>query len=305
MSKLHLYAKVARLFMSQKTVTGAEVGESYSLVSKNYAQTFLSTMHRYNDALIGELVKHLSSRFDQAGPWQVLDLAAGTGYNSLAFRKLFPSAELTLVDISPDMLCEAMKNLPENATFIVADMLHYLENCPKQTFDVVLCGWAIKYRPPLQIIGQCRRILKPGGCLAVIVNKKDTLPQVVRVYPQLLAKHADKIAKLMLPLPNPKDLTAFDNWFLKKSFTKIMSTEGFHDFNFNSGRELAEFVISTGALAGFDVMLDLRDPAVQADMVLLFEEHGFTNATHRYVYGIYQKPPAPIRVTRTPRDLLA
>lgn len=290
MSKLRLYAKVARLFLGRKIVTGADIGESYSLVSQNYAQAFLNTMHLYNDALIGELGKHLSSRFDQAAPLPVLDLAAGTGYNSLAIRRLFPAAELTLVDISEGMLEQSRKNLPENTSFVAADMLHYLESSADQAFDVIICAWAIKYRSPLEVIRQCRRVLKPGGCLAVIVNKKDTLPQVVRIYPQLLAKHAHKVTKLMLPLPNPRDLTAFDNWFLKNSFSKVMSMEGFHDFNFNTGRELAEFVVSTGALAGFDIMLDLRDRAVQADMARLFEEHGFIKATHRFVYGIYQKP---------------
>jgi hypothetical protein len=68
-----------------------------------------------------------------------------------------------------------------------------------------------------------------------------------------------------------------------------MSTSGTHDFQFNTSLELAEFVISTGALAGFDVMLDLRDPAVQSDMVRLFRKHGFTKATHRFVYGVYKK----------------
>ncbi len=290
MSRLQLYTKVARLFLGQKTVTCREIGASYSLVSKNYEQIFLRAMHSYNDALIGELGKHLNSRPAEAPPLKVLDLAAGTGYNSLAFRNLFPDAELTLVDISPGMLSEAKKSLPANASFIVDDMLHYLENCEDETFDAVLCGWAIKYRPPLQIIRQCRRILNSGGYLAVIVNRKDTLPQVARVYPQLLAKHADQVFKLMLPLPNPRDLKAFDNWFFKNSFHKVLSTEGFHDFHFNTSKELAEFVVSTGALAGFDVMLDLRNPFVQTDLIHLLEKYGFTKATHRYVYGIYQKP---------------
>lgn len=288
MSKLQLYAKVVRLFLGKKIVTDADIGKSYNLVCNTYSQTFLSAMHQYNDEMILELSKHL----DQRGILNVLDLAAGTGYNSLAIRKLFPTANLTLVDISTGMLSIARKNLRENASFETDDMLQYLENCADLMFDLIVCGWAIKYRPPLQIIRQCRRVLKPGGTIAVIVNTKNTLPQVACIYPQLLAKHTDKISKLMLQLPNPKDLKDFDNWFLQNSFSVIRSKEGFHDFNFRTSQELAEFVVSTGALAGFDVMLDLRNPDVQADMVRLFQEHHLTKATHRYVYGIYKKKAA-------------
>jgi ubiquinone/menaquinone biosynthesis C-methylase UbiE len=242
-------------------------------------------MHAYNDAMILELSRHL----DPNRNWKVLDLAAGTGYNSIALSQMLPAAGFTLVDISAGMLDEARKSLGENASFVTDDMLHYLENCAANTFDVVVCGWAIKYRPPLQIIKQCQRVLRQDGYLAVIVNTKDTLPQVARIYPQLLAKHTGNISRLMLRLPNPKNAAGFDNWFLRNSFAKVMSTSGTHDFQFNTSLELAEFVISTGALAGFDVMLDLRDPAVQSDMVRLFRKHGFTKATHRFVYGVYKK----------------
>lgn len=285
MSRLRLYPKVVHLFLTKKIVTSVDIGTSYSLVSPRYEETFLNTMHRYNDEMIGSLGKLL----DPSQALDVLDLASGTGYNSKAFHKMFPSSNLTLVDISTGMLTEAQKNLEGNASLITSDMLHYLERCGDNTFDVVICAWAIKYRSPLQIIRHCHRVLKPGGYLAVIVNTKDTLPQVARIYPRLLAKHVDKITKLMLPLPNPRNLAAFNNWFLKNSFSKMMSKAGFHDFDFATSRELAKFVVSTGALAGFDAMLNLRNPAVFADMVRLFAEHRITRATHRYVYGIYKR----------------
>lgn len=285
MSKLQLYTKIARLILRGKFVAPEDIGRSYNQVSNQYTETFLSEMHRYNDEMISELSKYLNRREDL----KVLDLAAGTGYNSLALRNLYPAADLTLVDISAGMLNEARKNLQDNAAFVTADMLDYLRGCLDNVFDAVLCGWAIKYRSPLQTIRECRRVLKQGGYMAVIVNKKNTLPQVAAIYPRLLEKHPDKISKLMLRLPNPKDITAFDNWFKKYSFAKIVSKEGFHDFKFRTGRELAEFVVSTGALAGFDIMLDLKQPDVQADMIRLLQEHDLTVATHRFVYGIYQK----------------
>lgn len=285
MNKLWLYAKVVQLFLTRKVVTQEDIGRSYSLVSANYARNFLETMHRYNDEMILELRQHLGAGENL----NVLDLAAGTGYNSVMIAKAFPGARITLVDISTGMLDEARKNLNENACFVADDMLHYLEKCDDCVFDMIICGWAIKYQPPLKIIRQCRRVLKQGGCLAVIVNTKDTLPQVRRIYPRLLEQHRAEIHKLMMNLPNPKDLRAFDNWFSGNSFTKVMSKEGFHDFIFKTSEELTAFLTSTGALAGFDVMIDLRDPDIQADMARLLREQGLLKATHTYVYGIYQK----------------
>jgi len=285
MSKLHLYAKVARLFLERNIVTSKDIGQSYDQISNLYTNTFLNTMHHYNDKMITELAKQLEHREN----FKVLDLAAGTGYNSLALRGIYPNVDLTLVDISQGMLNEARKKLHGNASFIAEDMLNYLKICPNETFDVIICAWAIKYRPPLQIIRQCRRVLKQGGYLSVIVNKNDTLPQIARIYPKLLENHTEKITKLMLRLPNPKNIADFDNWFRKNSFSKIVSREGFHDFHFATSEELTEFVVSTGALAGFDVMLDLRHRDVQSDMVRLLQKYDCKTATHRFVYGIYQK----------------
>jgi ubiquinone/menaquinone biosynthesis C-methylase UbiE len=297
MNKLRLYTKVVLLFLSRKLVTAKDIGQSYNQVSNSYTDRFLSTMHRYNDEMIRELANNLnkdqnSNQDKYRDALKVLDLAAGTGYNSSTLSKIFPTAELTLVDISTAMLNIAEKHLQQNAipaTFVAEDMLSFLKSSAAETFDIVICAWALKYQSPLQIIRHCHRVLKPGGFLSVIVNKKNTLPQVAKIYPKLLERHTDKISKLMLPLPNPRNLAVFDNWFLKNSFSKVVSKEGSHDFTFNTSRELVDFVTSTGALAGFDVMLDLRHPAVQSDMIQLMQKNHLTTASHRYIYGIYKK----------------
>lgn len=316
MSKIRLYKKVAKLFLQNKLVSSMDIGISYDVVSKNYDNCFLNTMHQYND----EMLRHLCRQIQNQENSRVLDLAAGTGYNSIYLLKylqdsesqLFrrPSTEedhqseiemmayeskspsnysFTLVDLSNGMLQKANEKLGDRVQYIKSDMLSYLTKCKENQFDTIICSWAIKYQEPAKIIAQCQRVLKPGGYIAVIVNTKKTLPQVREIYPSLLEKFASKIDKLMLELPNPKSLSDFDSWYLNKDFKKIISREGSHDFKFDSSEKLTEFVTTTGALAGFDRMLDLRNEEIQKEMASLFKQKDLKTATHHFVYGIYQK----------------
>lgn len=282
------------LYLSRKIVSAEDIGQSYDRVSSGYEKYFLETMHSYNDELLGALTEHFEKSKTlarEAKDLKILDLAAGTGYNSRKLSEIFPKANFTLVDISPAMLKEAKKNWGEGPSpnFVIEDMLTFLKNTASETYDIIVCAWALKYQTPKKIIKHIKRVLKPNGFLGVIINRKNTLPQIAKIYPKLLAKHPQKINKLMLPLPNPKNLKAFDSWFTKESFSKIISKEGTHHFHFQTSRELVEFVTSTGALAGFDIMLDLRDPEVKSDLQHLLEKNRCSSVHHKFLYGVYKK----------------
>ena len=277
--------KIVKLFLANKTVRCEDIGKSYTTISPYYENLFLKTMHRYNDEMLLKLLECA----DLTNSSEILDLGAGTGYNSIFLQMKLKAGKYTLVDISKGMLGIAKKQIIQKSNLIESDMLSYLKGCEEHSFDVIVCCWALKYQPPLEMIKQFQRVIKKDGYIAILLNTSRTLPEIRRIYPKLLEKNVDKIDQLMLPLPNPKNKKVLNRWFKKYKFNEVMSSEGEHEFYFPNAEQLTEFVTSTGALAGFDVMIKLREKEIKTQLVKLFEENKTYKVTHKFVYGIYKQ----------------
>jgi tRNA (cmo5U34)-methyltransferase len=92
----------------------------------------------------------------------ILDLGAGTGETSAAVKELHPSARLTGLDESPEMLEHARRRLPE-AKFVAQRLQDPL---PAGTFDLVVSALAIHHLDGEDKADLFRRIagvLRPGG----------------------------------------------------------------------------------------------------------------------------------------------
>jgi hypothetical protein len=93
----------------------------------------------------------------------------------------------------------------------------------------------------------------------------------------------------MFGLPNPKNKQEFGRWFSKSGFNIRELRSGRQSFHFQSVDKLVEFLTSTGALAGYDDMLDLRDSEIIMQMVSYFNKKKILETEHRYVYGLFEK----------------
>ncbi len=284
--------KLASLFLTNKTVKNNHIAASYDKVSKKYDQYFLDIMHRHNDKLLDLLAKEIRKGQEEEDNHRlkILDLACGTGYNSRYLINKGIDADYTLVDLSKGMLDVAKISEigSRKVTFVNQNMLDFLKNQPKDSFDIVICMWAIKYQPPQQIIGECERVLKKDGLMAVIVNTSDTLPQIRKLYPKLIIRNWKEVERIMFDLPNPKNKQEFARWFKKSGFYIKELGAGKQMFRFQKTEKLVEFLTSTGALAGYDVMLDLRDRKIKKQMVSYFKKKKISEAEHRYVFGLFE-----------------
>lgn len=281
LSIFKLLIKVVYLYITGQVVKPCDIGCSYSTVSAEYDRRFLEVMHRYNISMLSALTYNEQAR--------VLDLACGTGFNCEWILSQHANTIIDGVDISKGMLEKAHDRLGYSVNLIQSSMLEFLRQCKDNYYDIIVCSWALKYETPSEILKECRRVLKENGQIGIIVNSKHTLPEVRKVYTKLLAQNVSKVNKLMMELPNPRDEKHLYALMCKAGFTQTRTYRDFHKFMFSSASEAADWVTSTGALAGFDIMIDLHDPEVKSKLALLFEKYDISEITHHFIWGVARK----------------
>ena len=282
MKSLRLYFKIIYLYLTRQLVDSFDIASSYNKISDRYEELFLNDMHQYNDMILNKYLDLIESK----NSLEILDLACGTGYNSNYLNSKLNNSNFTLVDISNEMIQKNkdMNNL--NFSFYNEDMLDFLLKEDSNKYDLIVCNWALKYQSINKMLKECQRTLKKGGIIICLINKKQTLFEIREIYYDLLKNNISKINKLMLDLPNPKSIKQFEKKFKKNEFETLDIFEDNHMFVFDNHIEQIEFVINTGALAGYDVMLDLHDLKIKKDMQRLLKSK---TITHSFIGGIFLK----------------
>jgi ubiquinone/menaquinone biosynthesis C-methylase UbiE len=104
---------------------------------------------------------------------RVLDAACGTGLVAFAAaRAVGPGGEVVGVDLSGQMVesCRRRADVRRVANTRFARMDAESLGLPEASFDVALCSLGLMYMPdPWRALRQMRRVLRPGGRVAVAV----------------------------------------------------------------------------------------------------------------------------------------
>lgn len=176
---------------------------------------------------------------------KVLDVATGRG--ALLFpatESVGPQGTVTGIDLSEMMVQETRKELVRkkiapNVEVRQMDAEHL--QFPDESFDFVLCGFAIFFFPQLdQAMAEFRRVLKPNG--HICVSTFDTLfekewswfDEIVEIY---LPSEPEVTQE---PESNPESQPVFDT---PEGLREIMNSAGFDNIQIFS--ETAEFVYAT------------------------------------------------------------
>lgn len=296
MNKLFFYGKVMYLLLTGKCVPASDVREDYDRLSVSYDRYFAERMAKY--------ARELVARLDLRPGARVLDLATGTGNLALALADAVGARGETIgVDQSPGMLAKAEERRRRGGNppcrFVCEDMHSALSSYPDCSFDAITCGWAIGYGDPPLLVKTIARKLKPGGKLGLIENARDTLAPIRAAslkVAQTLPQHLQRIMDLHRHLP--RDPRQLQEWFAAADLRPLLSWEGREKFAFASGAEVLNWVLHTGASAGFDRMMA---PQVKARCDELFIRYieaaappdGRIVVAHHYVAGIAQKEAMP------------
>lgn len=101
-------------------------------------------------------------------PAACLDLACGTGDLTLMVHERFPEANVTGVDLTPAMLEIARtRTTSPKIKFLTGDMgrLEFEDG----SMDLITGGYALRNAPDVpQAVSEMARVLKSGGCLALL-----------------------------------------------------------------------------------------------------------------------------------------
>jgi SAM-dependent methyltransferase len=118
--------------------------------------------------------KPLTSAFERldAPPSRILDLGTGTGNGAQLAASRFPEAEVTGVDLSPGMIEEALRRLPEDLAGQVRYQVGDASALPFEegAFDLVLLLNMIPF------FSEIARVTAPGGAVVVVHGSGASTP---------------------------------------------------------------------------------------------------------------------------------
>lgn len=99
----------------------------------------------------------------------ILDVGTGPGVLLVELAKRRPDLQLTGIDISPDMITAATRNLKpygNRATALVGDVGHL--DFPDRSFDLVVSSLSLHHwEDPAAAVPELARVLRPAGRLVV------------------------------------------------------------------------------------------------------------------------------------------
>lgn len=287
---LFFYVKLVWFLLSRRIVPESLIKKDYDLLAPAYDKHFSDHVKVYS--------KKLVERLDVRNGTVALDLACGTGtITSELSRFIGPQGKIIAVDMSEAMLEKAKEKVsPQaNVEFICGDMKGTLKALSDNYFDYVTSGWAIAYSEPLVLLKMIRRVLKPGGKLGMIENRSNTLSPIRETGIKVAQRYPEHMRYIMdLPFRLPANGAHLNRMFIRSGLKAVDIWQGEVEFSFNDGKEVLDWVLHTGASAGFDRVMDprVKKECDEAFIEIMERDHrraGKIKIYHRFVAGIAEK----------------
>ena len=190
----------------------------------------------------------------------ILDLACGTGFFTHRLAETVgQQGKVVAVDLSPGMLQYNQEHATSqgisNINFVQSDALSFLSGLSDNSVDGIVCGWGICYMKHGKFLQEIERVVKPGGFIGLIENRACSLKAISDLFTKVLMDYPNAMIKNMV-IHLPKDKNYLVKTFCKSSFKVQEAWDGEVTVPCKDGNEVAEYMIRSGASAGFLDALD-------------------------------------------------
>ncbi|USB33660.1 methyltransferase domain-containing protein [Paenibacillus sp. YPG26] len=286
-NKLKLAMRMGWFMLSGKH---ANSSKDYDKASGDYDSFFSSTMGRHSLDLLRKM--NIEPGHD------VLELACGTGFiTSEIARILNGQGSITTVDQSEGMLQVAREKLLPFETLKInlqqSDMMGFLKGVPDNSFDIVVCGWAICYTNPAQFMKEVHRVLKPSGQVGIIETREDSEEVLMKAFEKVISENPSYLQRY-IRVELPSNDNVLKKWFVKGNLRTVDSWQGEQILPCSNSKEAIEWVLRSGAAAGFIDVID-RDreseilSRIEKQIDQIINEERKLRLSHTYVAGIALK----------------
>ena len=157
---------------------------------------------------------------------RVLDLACGTGQPALAAAaRVAPGGSLLAVDIAPEMVAVAARRAQEagHRHMTCREMDAERLDLPDASVDAVTCACGFMFFPdPVGALAEIRRVLRPGGRVAIGVWDDPSRSPFLTMFGRALAKVAPA------PPPDPTGPGPF-RFAAPGELARVLTEAGFTD----------------------------------------------------------------------------
>ncbi|MCB9495757.1 MAG: class I SAM-dependent methyltransferase [Fibrobacteria bacterium] len=234
------------------------------------------TYDDYYTARLGAEAVRLLAEVPLATGARVVDIPCGTGCHTFEIaRKVGSDGVVYAVDLSSGMLEKCRKKAFEmetrNVHCILADGTEWLEGQLPGSLDVVFCIWGLCYLDWKRFFIAARKALRPGGILAIIENRVDSLAEVSKLYQNALIDHPKAlIRKVDLSLPsNAKSIASAVR---REGFEIRSQKDGELRLDIGTGEELLAYLNRGGVSSGFVNAIDPElYPTLEAETIAAFD----------------------------------
>lgn len=265
--------------LSGSRIGPLEVADDYDAIASSYRTTWLRAMGCHSAELLA--LAHIP--LDAS----VLDLGCGSGHVLDVLAEKGFRGGYTGVDLSPEML----GRFSREATRVCADAAVAVRSFPDGHFDAVTCLWSMEYFSKKEMLGQIRRVLRPGGRCVVLANRRGTIDSMEKAFLRLMARNPKRIVRVAdLALRLPGSSASLARVARRVGLEVDLAQDDEASFTFSTARDAVEWCVASGALAGTFRLMDMPDWKEQLAACLPAHPNGSWRVTHRFAALIARAP---------------